>query len=115
QMQAYLASMQLNDIDTATIKQWPSVDLDESVWRNMNVPQLWESQLPGPRFDGVIWYRKEINIDEADAGKPAVLQLAMIDDNDVTYVNGVQVGAIQGYNVKRVYNVAGSLLKKGKN
>ncbi len=115
QMQAYLASMQLNNIDTATIKQWQSVELDDSQWRNMNVPELWESQLPGPRFDGVIWYRKEINIDEADAGKPAVLQLAMIDDNDVTYVNGVQVGAIQGYNVKRVYNVAGSLLKKGKN
>jgi sialate O-acetylesterase len=115
QMQAYLASMQMNDIDTATIKQWPSVDLDDSKWRTMHVPELWESQLPGPKFDGVIWYRKEISLDEADAGKPAVLHLAMIDDNDVTYVNGVQVGAIQGYNVKRVYNVAGSLLKKGKN
>jgi sialate O-acetylesterase len=115
QMQAYLASMQLNNIDTATIKQWPSVDLDDNQWRTMHVPELWESQLPGPKFDGVIWYRKEINIDEADAGKPAVLHLAMIDDNDVTYVNGVQVGAVQGYNVKRVYNIPGSILKKGKN
>ena len=115
QMQAYLASLQLNDIDTATIKQWPSVELDDSKWRAMHVPEVWESQLPGPKFDGVIWYRKEINIDEADAGKPAVLRLAMIDDNDVTYVNGVQVGAIQGYNVKRVYNIPGSILKKGKN
>jgi sialate O-acetylesterase len=115
QMQAYLASMQLDNIDTATIKQWPSVELDDSKWHPIQVPELWESQLPGPKFDGVIWYRKEINIDEADAGKPAVLHLAMIDDNDVTYVNGVQVGAVQGYNVKRVYNVDGSLLKKGKN
>jgi sialate O-acetylesterase len=115
QMQAYLASMQLNNLDTASIRQWPSVEFDDSQWRNMNVPELWESQLPGPKFDGVIWLRKEIIIDEADAGKPAVLHVGMIDDNDVTYVNGVQVGAIQGYNVKRVYNIAGSILKKGKN
>ncbi|AEV97845.1 hypothetical protein A4D02_15635 [Niastella koreensis] len=115
QMQAYLASLQLNNIDTSTIKQWPSIELDDNKWLQMHVPEVWESQLPGPKFDGVIWYRKEINIDEADAGKPAVLHLAMIDDNDVTYVNGVPVGAIQGYNVKRVYNVAGSILKKGKN
>ena len=115
QMQAYLASIQLNNIDTATIKQWPSIDLDDSKWRTMQVPEVWETQLPGPKFDGVIWYRKEINIGDADAGKPAVLHLAMIDDNDVSYVNGVQVGAVQGYNVKRVYNIPGSLLKKGKN
>ncbi|MBO9202367.1 MULTISPECIES: sialate O-acetylesterase [Niastella] len=115
QMQVYLESLQLNNIDTATIKQWPSVDLDDSKWRPMHVPEVWESQLPGPKFDGVIWYRKEINVEEADAGKPVMLQLAMIDDNDVTYVNGVQVGATEGYNIKRVYNIPGSLLKKGKN
>jgi len=115
QMLAYLATIQLNNIDTATVKLWPSTDLDDSQWRTMNVPEVWESQLPGPKFDGVIWLRKEINIGEADAGKPAILSLAMIDDNDVTYVNGVQVGSIQGYNVKRIYNINGSLLKKGKN
>lgn len=115
QMQAYLASMQLNTIDTAAIKQWPSIDFDDNQWRQMKVPELWESQLPGPRFDGVIWLRKEIIIEEADAGKPALLHVGMVDDNDVTYVNGVQVGSLQGYNVKRVYNIPGSLLKKGKN
>jgi sialate O-acetylesterase len=39
----------------------------------------------------------------------------MIDDNDVTYVNGTQVGGINGYNVPRVYNIPAGLLKKGKN
>ncbi len=58
---------------------------------------------------------KEVVIDEADAGKPAVLKLAMIDDNDVTYVNGIKVGGITGYNVPRVYNINAGVLKKGKN
>jgi sialate O-acetylesterase len=115
QLQDYLVAMQLNDIDTATIAQWPETDLDDSKWREMKVPGLWESQQPGPKFDGVIWLRKEIVIDEADAGKPAVLKLAMIDDNDVTYVNGVQVGEVNGYNVPRVYNINNGVLKKGKN
>lgn len=115
QLQDYLVAMELNDIDTATLRQWPAADFDDSKWRNMNVPGLWESQQPGPKFDGVIWLRKEIIIDEADAGKPAVLKLAMIDDNDVTYVNGIRVGGVNGYNVPRVYNINSGVLKKGKN
>ena len=115
QLQDYLVAMQLNDIDTATLTQWPATDFDDSKWHDMKVPGLWESQQPGPKFDGVIWLRKEIVIDEADAGKPAVLKLAMIDDNDVTYVNGIQVGAVNGYNIPRVYNINSGVLKKGKN
>lgn len=115
QLQDYLVANQLNDIDTTTLNQWPATDLDDSKWRPMNVPGLWESQQPGPKFDGVIWLRKEIMIDETDAGKAAVLKLAMIDDNDISYVNGIRVGGINGYNVPRVYNINGGLLKKGKN
>ncbi|OQP57116.1 hypothetical protein A3860_11160 [Niastella vici] len=115
QLQDYLVANQLNDIDTSTLSQWPATELDDSKWRPMNVPGLWESQQPGPKFDGVIWLRKEIMIDETDAGKPAVLKLAMIDDNDITYVNGIQVGGIHGYNVPRVYNINNGVLKKGKN
>src|SRR5439155_3639814 len=115
QTKAYLASLQLDKIDTATLAQWSATDYEDKEWRPMNVPGLWESQQPGPKFDGVIWLRKEIDIDDASAGKAAVLKLAMIDDNDVTYVNGIQVGGVNGYNVKRVYNIGSGILKKGKN
>ncbi len=39
----------------------------------------------------------------------------MIDDNDVTYVNGVKVGSTNAYNAKRRYTVPGGVLKAGKN
>lgn len=115
QVQAWLASMQLDKIDTSTLGQWPATDYNDAGWRPLQVPGLWESQQPGPKFDGVIWLRKEIIIDEADAGKPALLKLAMIDDNDVTYVNGIRVGGVNGYNIPRVYNINSGILKKGRN
>ncbi|HEX6430270.1 MAG TPA: sialate O-acetylesterase [Niastella sp.] len=114
-LQDYLTSVQLNNIDTAGLSQWPANEYDDSKWNNMNVPGLWENQQPALKIDGVMWLRKEIVIDEADAGKPAVLKLAMIDDNDITYVNGVKVGEVIGYNVPRVYNIDAGILKKGKN
>ena len=53
----------------------------------MSLPSLWEQKQLGD-LDGVVWFRKAIDILPNDAGKEATLELAMIDDNDVTYVNG---------------------------
>lgn len=112
---AWIASLKIDAAEVAKLSQWKNTDYDDAAWPQIQVPDLWEHQQPGAQFDGIIWYRKEITLDETDAGKPAQLQLAMIDDNDETYVNGVKVGGINGYNVKRVYTVDASLLKKGKN
>jgi sialate O-acetylesterase len=114
-LQEYLKSVQLDKIDTGGLSQWPAAEYDDSKWNNMQAPVLWENQKPAINIDGLVWLRKEVVIDEADAGKPAVLKLAMIDDNDVTYVNGIKVGGITGYNMPRVYNINAGVLKKGKN
>ena len=114
-LQEYLKSVQLDKIDIADVNQWPAAEYDDSKWNSMKAPLLWENQKPAINIDGIMWLRKEVMIDEADAGKPAVLKLAMIDDNDVTYVNGVKVGGTTGYNVPRVYNINAGVLKKGKN
>ena len=57
----------------------------------MQLPGLWEQGQLG-EFDGVVWFRKTIDVDARNAGKESVLELAMIDDNDVTYLNGVRSG-----------------------
>ena len=45
-----------------------------------------------------------------------LLELAMIDDSDETFINGVKVGqTINRYNEKRRYNVPAGVLKEGKN
>ncbi len=101
-------------IDNTDAATWSEPNKDDSNWPIMQLPNLWESQQLGD-LDGIVWFRKTITVSQADAGKAATLQLAMIDDNDVTYVNGTKVGSTNGYNVKRNYTVAADLLKEGSN
>lgn len=96
------------------IATWKDAVTDDSRWPKMNVPGLWEQQALGD-LDGIVWFRKTVNVLAADAGKPAVLEMAMIDDADECYINGTKVGSTDGYNVKRKYNIPAGILKEGKN
>jgi sialate O-acetylesterase len=93
---------------------WASADFNDSKWPQMQLPSLWEQRQLGD-LDGVVWFRKTIDVSANDAGKEATLELAMIDDNDVTYVNGVKVGGINSYNQHRKYTIPAGVLKAGKN
>lgn len=89
-----------------------------SDWKSMNLPQFMETA--GLKIDGAVWFRKEIQIPEAWAGKPLELNLAAIDDYDTTYFNGKRVGGIgadtpNSYSVPRHYQVPGDLVKAGRN
>ena len=93
---------------------WNNTNIDDSKWKQMNLPGLWEQKgLDG--LDGVVWFRKSIIVSAADAGKTATIELAMIDDNDITYMNGVKVGSTNSYNTKRKYTIPAGILKEGKN
>lgn len=54
----------------------------------------------------MVWLRKEFELTAAEAGQPAQLALARIDDHDSTWMNGVPV---------RRYAVPGPLLHAGRN
>jgi sialate O-acetylesterase len=93
---------------------WSAATLDAGDWKQMTLPGLWEDKgLDG--LDGVVWFRKMFMVSAADAGKETTLELSMIDDNDITYVNGVQVGSTNAYNVKRKYTIPTGFLKEGVN
>jgi sialate O-acetylesterase len=96
------------------VKEWPAATFNDAGWPVMKVPGTWEQQALG-EVDGVVWVRKTIEIKAEDAGKEAVLELAMIDDADDTYLNGTKIGHTNSYNEKRQYKVPAGLLKPGKN
>jgi sialate O-acetylesterase len=96
-------------------KTWADLDVDTSTWPQMNLPAIWEQPGILPDFDGVVWFRKELILTEAEAGKPLYLHLTTIDDDDITWFNGVQVGNTNGYNVVRNYSVPAHLVKAGRN
>jgi sialate O-acetylesterase len=114
QMLAGLQKLQGGLPEKNVIALWKENNFNDTKWPRMQVPRLWEEQsLPG--FDGVVWLRKTIEISPADAGKPADLFLGTIDDNDITYINGIQIGNTNAYNAKRLYHIPAGVLKAGKN
>ena len=90
---------------------------DDTKWKTMNLPRHYEGAgLPG--YDGTVWFRTTVEIPAAQAGKDLTLALGPIDDMDMTWFNGVQVGGIErpGFWAKpRVYTVPSKLVKAGRN
>jgi sialate O-acetylesterase len=101
--------------DQAEIAKWKAVDTNDDAWPTMKAPLQWEAQQLGD-FDGTVWMRKSFHLSANQAGKPAQLSLAMIDDSDDTYVNGVKVGStILKWNEPRNYFVPPGILREGRN
>lgn len=96
------------------VHSWKEISFDDSAWPTMKVPGYWENQ-PVGNIDGIIWFRKTFHLSAEETGKEAVLEIAKIDDNDETYVNGVKVGGINRYSDSRQYTIPGGVLKQGKN
>lgn len=89
-------------------------DFDDSKLPTLVQPKYWEGQSLG-ETDGVVWVRKTFTLTAAQAAQPATLRLGKIDDEDVTFVNGTQVGATAQWNADRQYAVPAGILKKGVN
>ena len=87
---------------------------NDANWPEMLAPELWENQQLG-NLDGVVWMRKTISISKEYINKKAILELAKIDDQDTTYVNGIKVGTTKRYDEKRVYEIPAGTLKEGAN
>jgi sialate O-acetylesterase len=79
----------------------------------MKIPGAWENQgLDG--LDGSVWFAFDFELAGVD-GKSALLSLGAIDDKDITWINGVEVGSTDSYSAKRLYNIPKDILKEGKN
>jgi len=91
---------------------------DDSGWELTPEPQYWETS--GLSIDGVVWFRRAVELPEAWAGKELTLDLGAIDDFDTTYFNGTRVGAtgaetLRYYEARRHYTVPGELVRAGRN
>ncbi len=93
---------------------WKEPGFNDSHWPEMKLPGFWDSQGLAD-FDGIVWLRKTITLSAEQAATGADISLTMIDDNDETYVNGSKVGATQGDNQKRLYNIPPGILREGIN
>ena len=101
-------------IDKGMQEKWFEAKYHPKNWHTITVPGYWEDQ--GVKdFDGVMWYRKEIQVPKSMAGQAARLFLGRIVDADYVYVNDQQIGNTTYMYPQRRYQVPAGLLHEGTN
>lgn len=78
---------------------WKTIDQNNWNWRGA----------------GSVWLRQHIHIDKEHAGKPARLLLGTLYDQDVTYLNGQEIGHTYYQYPPRRYDIREGLLREGDN
>jgi len=109
-----------------TNEQWINLNLldnliveksyNDSDWEEIQLPGRYDNQINGGEFNGAVWFRKNIVIDNLDSDY--ILTIGAVDDMDETYVNGHKIGGLIGmgfWNKKREFKIPKSILKKGNN
>ncbi|WAC48299.1 hypothetical protein OVA03_16670 [Asticcacaulis sp. SL142] len=90
---------------------------DDSAWPEISLPGVWErSGIAALRsFDGLMWFRRSLDLTVAQAIGPAILRLGRIDERDQVWINGQVVGATLLGSETRAYVVPMGVLKAGRN
>ncbi|HEY1606235.1 MAG TPA: sialate O-acetylesterase [Allosphingosinicella sp.] len=85
-------------------KPVPKVDF----WEHWGVPEL-------AAYDGMMWFRQEVNLTPAQAREGAMLAIGPVDDMDMTWMNGIPVGSGGNPTAPREYRIAPGVLRAGRN
>ncbi|MBC6996902.1 PVC-type heme-binding CxxCH protein [Cytophaga sp. FL35] len=108
---AYFADNPNFSVEKVEVAKREAHDYDDSNWKTMELPQFIEDA--GLNIDGIIWFRKSFEFDPVGR---TYISLGPIDDSDIVYLNGTQIGVTEGeYDRNRYYQIDNSLFKKGKN
>lgn len=94
--------------------KWYETSYIPKRWHNINIPGYWEDQ-GVKNLDGVVWYRKEVDIPSSMTGVVVKLFIGRIVDADFVYVNGQLVGNTTYQYPPRRYEIPAGVLKSGKN
>ncbi len=84
---------------------WSDPVMNITNWKTMNLPKVWESA-GLEDFDGMVWFRKDIEIPESWLGKKLTLSLGPIDDRDKTFFNGHFLGGMNEWHQYRIYEIS---------
>lgn len=88
---------------------------DFADWQKVELPNMM-AQMDKGYWDGILWFKRNIEVSSEDAGKAAMLHLGPIYDSDSAYVNGKWIGGIRsGYNTPRSYKIPKGFLREGVN
>ncbi|CAD0001137.1 sialate O-acetylesterase [Flavobacterium chungangense] len=109
-----LKKVQGFDVSIENENQFKEFGFNDKSWPEIKVPSLWENQQIG-NIDGIVWMRKMIVLTAEQVKSEAVLHLAKVDDEDQTFVNGIQIGTNNIWDKQRIYKIPANVLKEGTN
>jgi sialate O-acetylesterase len=100
--------------DPGTHEGWFQPECDPAGWRRVTLSAE-DGKADALRFDGIVWFRKEVDIPPDWAGQELSLYRTGIWEPDTTWFNGAVVGEFgQGW-INRTSRVPGALVKPGRN
>lgn len=101
--------------DMPGVPDWSAPALDETDWLTIPAPKVWAETALGDII-GTVWFRRTFEVSREDAGKPALVRLGIVDDSDVTYLNGRRLNAtVNQRNAPRQYGIPAGMLVAGTN
>lgn len=106
-----------HDPDFRNLSQLSGPSLDDTAWPTVVPKGIWEtSGIPALKsFDGILWYRQAVTLTADQAAHGAAIDLGPVDDDDTAWVNGTRIGATEGWNLPRHYDLPKGVLKPGVN
>jgi sialate O-acetylesterase len=119
--QQYMKSVAtLKEAEATGSTEFAEPTVNDREWLEMTVPSTWEAG-GLPDFDGMVWFRRHLQIPGQWQGKDLVLHLGPVDEVDVTWFNGVRIGATGSYadsvfalwSQPRVYDIPGEIVRSG--
>jgi sialate O-acetylesterase len=100
--------------DRGITEKWFDPSVAATDWTKLELPKDWgNTELT--KADGIVWFRKDVELGPEATGAKALLALGPIDDADQTYVNGKLIGSTTDYTKDRQYVLEPGVLKQGKN
>ena len=104
-----------DELDLGTKEKWHNKDYNTSSWKTITLPVYWSKAKVTPN-DGVIWVTRNFELTAKDLAKDELtLAIGRVDNEDITYINGIKVGESTQKDLDRFYKVPKSVLVAGKN
>jgi sialate O-acetylesterase len=94
--------------------KWMQPEIETINWNTMQIPGYWSTTSLGP-VNGIVWFRKTIDIPASLTEKAVNLLLGRIVDSDSVFVNGIFVGTTGYQYPPRRYVIPAGILQPGKN
>lgn len=121
-VEAWNRSLDDHDAGLVADISWKEDGVDFSHWEKIDIPGLWTENLfksdesnQSGWINGVIWFKKEVEVSADQLGESAMLVLGALVDRDEVYINGVKVGTTGYRYPPRRYLIEAGVLRPGKN